>query len=899
MRRVAGLLLMLHLAAASAQTFSSPFTFAPVLPGTGLAGDSVETKAAFDGTNYLFAWIDFRRTTEAGDVYAARVTASGTVLDPGGIPVSIGPGGKSDLRLVFDGTNYLLVWEGDSSGHVQVYGAHVSPGGQVLEPNGFALSPSDSSQNAPVVVANGTDAMVVWSEYVNSGSDLFALRVGTGGPIGTANQVSDVPGDQWAGAMAFNGTEYMIFLSSGPNNGADQLFGYRLDSAGAAMDSAPFLLSPSADVYSQFVAGSDGTDFFVSWTEQLQDRSHDVRASVVTAAGVAATPSGLAIATSPADEHQLTLTWNGTEYVLAFFDSNQDSVIAERITPAGAILDPAGIELSGGYLSDPALTCTSPGQCALFFMDGFEQYREPFFQRFTTALQPIDAAPVTAFSAPSAQRGPRASSDGIGALLVWEEDRGYGDGFDLFARRVSLDGGVQSPILTVGSGTGEQEDPDVDFAFGQYLVAYMDDETGGDGRHLFVRRVTPDGTFADSTPVLVSDRSNIQSHPRIAHDGSNWMVTWAAYDNTSGHDIWAARVTPAGSVLEPNGFKVVGTGDGEYAPSIAFNGTEYAIGWESYNDVTSSDVLAARVTVDGTVLDQFPVVTIDNGKSYQNEVTVASDGRGFLFAYRSWEIWPGDIYVRRMRADGTLADADRIEVVAGNRGEGSPQVVHDGRTYWLTWEDFRDPVGVDLYGTTITSSGVVTTPQGAPWVANPAQQTDPSLRAVARGKLLLLYTEPDDDAGVQVGRARGEWISDLAPQGGFCLSAAECKTGFCVDGVCCDTACGGGDAGDCLACSEAMGAPVDGTCVPSGAGTVCRAAAARCDLPEACDGVATSCPADEWVPDGGVCRLEDGGYERKPPYQVGFACSQGSSMPWLVGAMLVLAMIWRARRRRA
>src|SRR5689334_5630741 len=112
MRRAVGFFLMLHLGLASAQTRSSPFTFAPVLPGTGLAGDSLETKAAFDGTNYLMAWIDYRRTTEAGDVYVARVTASGTVLDPGGIPVGIGPGGKDNVKLVFDGTNFLVLWQG-------------------------------------------------------------------------------------------------------------------------------------------------------------------------------------------------------------------------------------------------------------------------------------------------------------------------------------------------------------------------------------------------------------------------------------------------------------------------------------------------------------------------------------------------------------------------------------------------------------------------------------------------------------------------------------------------------------------------------------------------------------------------------------------------------------------
>ena len=55
----------------------------------------------------------------------------------------------------------------------------------------------------------------------------------------------------------------------------------------------------------------------------------------------------------------------------------------------------------------------------------------------------------------------------------------------------------------------------------------------------------------------------------------------------------------------------------------------------------------------------------------------------------------------------------------------------------------------------------------------------------------------------------------LQSNGAACTAGSECGSGFCVDGVCCDTACGGGAGGDCQACSVAAGAAVDGTCGPS------------------------------------------------------------------------------------
>ncbi|MBI5537654.1 MAG: hypothetical protein HY898_33330 [Deltaproteobacteria bacterium] len=48
--------------------------------------------------------------------------------------------------------------------------------------------------------------------------------------------------------------------------------------------------------------------------------------------------------------------------------------------------------------------------------------------------------------------------------------------------------------------------------------------------------------------------------------------------------------------------------------------------------------------------------------------------------------------------------------------------------------------------------------------------------------------------------------------GGICKEGKECLSGFCVDWVCCDKACGGNVANDCNGCSMAVGASADGTC---------------------------------------------------------------------------------------
>jgi MYXO-CTERM domain-containing protein len=92
-----------------------------------------------------------------------------------------------------------------------------------------------------------------------------------------------------------------------------------------------------------------------------------------------------------------------------------------------------------------------------------------------------------------------------------------------------------------------------------------------------------------------------------------------------------------------------------------------------------------------------------------------------------------------------------------------------------------------------------------------------------------------------------------APNGDPCTAPADCQSGFCVDGVCCDTACGAGSTTDCQACSTAAGAGVNGTCSPRPA-IECRASAAPCDAAEACDGTSPDCPPDALAPAGTSCR---------------------------------------------
>ncbi len=155
-----------------------------------------------------------------------------------------------------------------------------------------------------------------------------------------------------------------------------------------------------------------------------------------------------------------------------------------------------------------------------------------------------------------------------------------------------------------------------------------------------------------------------------------------------------------------------------------------------------------------------------------------------------------------------------------------------------------------------------------------------------------------------------------------CTSNAPCLRGFCVDGVCCGSACGAGAPSGCAVCSVAAGATADGICGPAPMTTRCRASTSSCDVTEQCDGLSLVCPADGVAANGtacaeGIClggRCEpqqttssgpDAGTGAPPeePDASGCGChATDSSRPGLAGILLltplVAAVVRRKRRRR-
>ncbi|MCU0658545.1 MAG: hypothetical protein MUF64_25795, partial [Polyangiaceae bacterium] len=134
----------------------------------------------------------------------------------------------------------------------------------------------------------------------------------------------------------------------------------------------------------------------------------------------------------------------------------------------------------------------------------------------------------------------------------------------------------------------------------------------------------------------------------------------------------------------------------------------------------------------------------------------------------------------------------------------------------------------------------------------------------------------DDGAATDNGAA---YVFTLAQVGQACSSNAECPSGFCTDGVCCNSACAGG-VSDCQACSVAAGAASNGLCGPT-TGNTCNDGNG-CTQTDTCQaGTCTgsnlvTCTALSQCHDVGTCNPATGVCSN-PTKDDGTACNDGDA----------------------
>jgi hypothetical protein len=185
--------------------------------------------------------------------------------------------------------------------------------------------------------------------------------------------------------------------------------------------------------------------------------------------------------------------------------------------------------------------------------------------------------------------------------------------------------------IAISTTADWQFSPALAFDGANYLVAWSDYRSGV-FPDIYGARVSPGGSVLDGGGIAISTAANSQGSPALAFDGTNYLVAWSDYRSGTSNDIYGARVSPAGSVLDGSGLAISTAANSQYSPALAFDGTNYLVAWSDYRSGTSSDIYGARVRPAGTVFEPFALATAGTDER-SPAVARAGAGRVVAVAY--------------------------------------------------------------------------------------------------------------------------------------------------------------------------------------------------------------------------------------------------------------------------
>jgi hypothetical protein len=326
------------------------------------------------------------------------------------------------------------------------------------------------------------------------------------------------------------------------------------------------------------------------------------------------------------------------------------------------------------------------------------------------------------------QERPAIAFDGTNYLVAWMDDRS-GGARDIYGARVTPGGvGLDQFGLAISMAMNDQKGPAIAFDGTNYLVAWMDDRLGTHTSYeIYAARVSPGGVVLDPNGIFISaplSPSGAIERPALAFDGTNYLIVWRD-DRSEPSDIYGARVSPAGVVLDPGGIPIAGDAVWADWPAVAFDGTNYLVVWGGLAD---SDIHGARVSPGGVVLDPS-AIPISTAPDLQYAPAIAFDGTNYLAAWADFRTHCCDVYGARVSSGGAVLDPSGIPISTGANLENTfPALAFDGTNYLVAWNDNRsDPAGRDIYGARMSPAGTVLDPSGIPISVAASYQEFPAL----------------------------------------------------------------------------------------------------------------------------------------------------------------------------
>ena len=236
-------------------------------------------------------------------------------------------------------------------------------------------------------------------------------------------------------------------------------------------------------------------------------------------------------------------------------------------------------------------------------------------------------------------------------------------GFCLFAVTLQTAAGAPSPeVLLLATDSKDAYTPCAAYGKDVFLVAWQsgrlaegDLRKGMKGQSVIIgQRISRAGQALDAKPFLIGTGKHMRQAPRAAFGGGVFLVVWQDLRNGKDWDIYAARVSPEGRVLDQDSIPICTESRNQALPRISWDGSAFLVVWQDFRSTERYEVYGTRVSPDGKVLDGVGNLLASGRGRHRYAPAVAHADNG-----KSLVLWNGDLHV------GTGPIAGGVFVKAG------------------------------------------------------------------------------------------------------------------------------------------------------------------------------------------------------------------------------------------
>lgn len=484
-----------------------------------------DARCVSNGNEFLVVWTKSLSGTGELEIRAARVSATGQVLDPAGLTISANmPFHTTRPASAWDGTQWFVGWT-----YFFTKIARISTAGAVLEFDGFPFQPTATMQQAELSMAGATGGGIrlCWTDSrqgSNEGLDIHSARIQSPAQIGADVPVALGAPAQLNAAMASSGTAGLLVCRS-ETSGAGRLIAARLNAQGQPLDAEPIPVTDDPAV----MRGSVG--------------------------------------------------WDGSRYLVVWSRASDNQIVYRRFLPDGNPLD--GLPVIIGPGSNPDVVGNN-GEFLISYVravNSFPIQQYPMAVLLNGATGVVQSGPTTL----SAGSGYAVQTDACvtpnGYVIAWQRNYSISDTHsDIQAVLMDGFGSAAAPFLVAGAFNTYQGEVRVASSGAEVLFVWRSGNSSNLTRRIETRRMTVGGAFIDPLPVrLVTGLAAEQFLPAVAWDGTQYWCVFQDLRNNSAaldqrSDVYGARMLASGWIRDPQGFLIERSGNSETHPQVVAHG---------------------------------------------------------------------------------------------------------------------------------------------------------------------------------------------------------------------------------------------------------------------------------------------------------------------------------------